>query len=151
MNILLVDDDKILAESTAKLIECIGEHQVYITDEPEEVVQQCLSGKIDVVMMDVNLPGAEWEGKSISGADLSRLLKIHPDTANIPIVLVTAYALVNEQEMLLETSKAEVFCSKPILDFDELLKSLANLSKNSLINFLSLNIERYKQCPRLQF
>lgn len=134
MNILLVDDDKILAESTAKLIECIGDHQVYITDEPEEVVQQCLSGKVDVVMMDVNLPGAEWEGKSISGADLSRLLKTQPQTAEIPIVLVTAYALVNEQEVLLETSKAEIFYSKPILDFDALLIKLRQLVKKEVGN-----------------
>jgi two-component system cell cycle response regulator DivK len=127
MNILLVDDDKILAESTAKLIECLGDHQVYITDEPQEVVQQCLSGKVDVVMMDVNLPGAEWEGQSISGADLSRFLKTQPQTADIPIVLVTAYALVNEQECLLETSQAEIFYSKPILDFDALLTKLRQL------------------------
>jgi CheY-like chemotaxis protein len=134
MNILLVDDDKILAESTAKLIECLGDHHVYITDEPQEVVQQCLSGKVDLVMMDVNLPGAEWEGKSISGADLSRFLKTQPQTADIPIVLVTAYALVNEQKVLLETSQAEIFYSKPILDFEALLTKLRQLVKKEINN-----------------
>ncbi len=127
MKILLVDDDTMLAETTATLIECTGDCQVYITDEPTEVFRQCQSGNIDVVMMDVNLPGAEWQGKSVSGADLSRLLKTQPQTANIPIILVTAYALVNEQHYLLETSKADSFYAKPILDFDLFLEGLKQL------------------------
>jgi two-component system cell cycle response regulator DivK len=127
LKILLVDDDTLLAETTATLIQCSGDHQVYITDEPTEVFRQCQSGNIDVVMMDVNLPGAEWQGKSVSGADLSRLLKTQPHTANIPIILVTAYALVNEQNYLLETSKADSFYAKPILDFDLFLEGLTQL------------------------
>jgi CheY-like chemotaxis protein len=80
-------------------------------------------------MMDVNLPGAEWEGISVSGADLSRLLKIQPQTANIPIVLVTAYALLNEQQYLLETSRADGFYAKPILDFESFLEQLTQLAQ----------------------
>ena len=128
MNILLVDDDNILAETTATLIEGMGGHQVYITDEPAEVFRQCKSGNIDVVMMDVNLPGSKWNGESVSGADLSRLLKTQPQTANIPIILVTAYALVNEQQYLLEVSQADSFWSKPILDFELLLERINQLT-----------------------
>jgi two-component system, cell cycle response regulator DivK len=134
LKILLVDDDTMLAETTATLIQGSGTHQVYITDEPTEVFRQCQSGNIDVVMMDVNLPGAQWEGQLVSGADLSRLLKTQPQTANIPIILVTAYALVNEQRYLLETSKADSFYAKPILDFELFLESLIKLVKKSSKN-----------------
>jgi CheY-like chemotaxis protein len=129
LKILLVDDDTLLAETTATLIQCTGDHQVYITDEPTEVFRQCQSGNVDVVIMDVNLPGAEWEGKSVSGADLSRLLKTQPQTTNIPVILVTAYALVNEQQYLLKTSQADSFYAKPILDFDSFLEELNQLVK----------------------
>ena len=129
MKILLVDDDTLLAETTATLIQCTGNHQVYITDEPGEVFRQCQSGNVDIVIMDVNLPGAEWEGKSVSGADLSRLLKTQPQTTNIPVILVTAYALVNEQQYLLKTSQADSFYAKPILDFDSFLEELNQLVK----------------------
>ncbi|HAZ45026.1 MAG TPA: response regulator [Cyanobacteria bacterium UBA11369] len=127
MNILLVEDDIILAESTACLIQRIGGHQVYITDEPTEVFRYCQSGTIDVVMMDVNLPGAEWQGEFVSGAELSRLLKIKPETADIPIVLVTAYALANEQQKLLEISQADGLYAKPITDFKAFLDMLVKL------------------------
>jgi CheY-like chemotaxis protein len=47
----------------------------------------------------------EWKDKSVSAADLSRLLKTQPPTTHIPIILMTAYALVNEQQYLLKTSQ----------------------------------------------
>ena len=127
MNILLVEDDIILAESTACLIKRIGGHQVYITDEPTEVIQYCQSGKIDVVMMDVHLPGAEWQGEFVNGAELSRLLKTQRETAHIPIVLVTAYALADEQQKLLEISQADGLYAKPITDFKAFLEILVKL------------------------
>ena len=127
MNILLVEDDIILAESTACLIERIGEHQVYITDEPVEVFEYCQSGKIDAIIMDVHLPGAEWQGELVNGADLSHLLKTQPETAHIPIVLVTAYALANEQQKLLEISKADGLYAKPITNFRSFLEMLIKL------------------------
>ncbi len=127
MNILLVEDDIILAESTACLIKRIGGHQVYITDEPTEVFRYCQSGIIDIVMMDVHLPAAEWQSEFVNGADLSRLLKTESETAHIPIVLVTAYALANEQQKLLEISKADGLYAKPIIDFKAFLEMLVKL------------------------
>ena len=127
-----MEDDTILAESTALLIQRIGGHQVYITDEPEEVFQYCQSGEVDVVMMDVNLPGAKWQGELISGTDLSRLLKTQPQTAELKIVLVTAYALENEKQNLLKTSQANALYAKPITDFRAFLEFLIQLSQNNV-------------------
>lgn len=121
MKILLVDDDYHLAKGTAKLIQRLGGHQVELADEPQNIFEQCQSGQIDLVLMDVNLPGAQWEGEEISGADISRLLKINPQTAHIPIILITAYAMASERQTFLETSLADDFCAKPITDYEKLL------------------------------
>lgn len=75
LNILLVEDNLPLAKSTAKLIERLGGHSVQITDEPQTIFELCSQGKVDIILMDINLSGAVWEGEEISGADLSRLLK----------------------------------------------------------------------------
>lgn len=130
MNILLVDDDYLLAKGTAKLIQRLGGHNVTITDSPEEIFQLCQAGMADVVLMDVNLPGATWEGQQVSGADLSRLLKTHPETARIPIIMVTAYAMLTERQTLLATSQADDFCIKPITDYEALLELIAKLCAN---------------------
>jgi CheY-like chemotaxis protein len=101
---------------------------VQITDDPAEIFCQCQAGDVHLVMMDVNLPGAQWEGQAVSGADLARLLKTHPQTAHIPIILVTAYAMVTERQVLLATSQADEFCTKPITNYDALLVAIAQLN-----------------------
>lgn len=127
MNILLVDDDYLLAKGTAKLIQRMGGHQVDVADEPAEIFKRCQSGAIDLVLMDVNLPGAEWDNQEVSGADIARLLKTDPQTAHIPIVLITAYAMLTERQALLAASKADEFCAKPITDYEKLLEIIAQL------------------------
>ena len=122
-----MEDNYHLALSTSKLIQRLGGHQVWITDEPEEVFRQCQTGLIDLVLMDVNLPGAEWQGQEVSGSDISSILKAQPETADIPIILLTAYAMESEQQALLTASKADDFCAKPITDYKALLKLLARL------------------------
>lgn len=127
MKILLVDDDYLLAKGTAKLLERLGGHQVVIRDEPAEIFQECQTGKVDIVLMDVNLPGAYWQDEEISGADLARFLKTNPQTAQIPIILLTAYALVSEREKLLQDSQADELLTKPITDYNAFLALMTQL------------------------
>lgn len=131
MQILLVDDDYLLAKGTAKLIQRLGGHQVEITDDPAKILQRCQSGEIQLVLMDVNLPGAHWAGQAVSGADLSRLIKQDPQTAHIPIILVTAYAMLTERQTLLAVSQADDFRTKPITDYEALLRAIAELCQTA--------------------
>ena len=128
-NVLLVDDDALLAKSTAKLLQRLGGHQVVIADEPAAIVSHCRSQPTDIVLMDVNLPGAEWGGHAVSGADLAHLLKNHPETAHLPIILVTAYAMLNERQALLDRSQANTLCVKPITDYQALLELIDRLCR----------------------
>lgn len=126
-NVLLVDDDVLLAKGTAKLIQRLGGHQVTISDDPADIVLRCQSQPVDIVLMDVNLPGAEWEGQAVSGADLAHVLKNHPRTAHLPIILVTAYAMMDERQALLERSQADALCAKPITNYKSLLELIDRL------------------------
>lgn len=78
-------------------------------------------------MMDVNLPEAQWQGQAVSGADLARILKNQSHTAHIPIILVTAYAMVAERKALLASFQADEFCGKPITDYQALLELINRL------------------------
>ncbi len=127
MKILLVDDDYLLAKATAKLIERLGGHQVIISDEPVKIFQECQAGNVDLVLMDVNLPGACWKQEEISGADLARSLKTDPKTSHIPIILLTAYAMLSEQEKLLHASQADKLLTKPITDYNAFLGLITRL------------------------
>lgn len=111
----------------AKLIERLSGYQVLVTDKLDDIFQRCEAGEIDLVIMDVNLPEAHWEGKDISGADISRLLKSNSKTAKIPIILITAYALESERQSLLNISQADEFYIKPITDYDNLVRTINQL------------------------
>lgn len=137
MNILLVDDDYLLAKGTAKLLERLGGHQVLITDSPEEIFRRTQAGEVDLVLMDVNLPEAQWNGEEVSGADMAKILKTNPQTAEIPIILVTAYAMQGEQQKLLATSQADGFFAKPITEYESLLQLMTQLHKARLQSNLS--------------
>lgn len=130
LRILLVEDNLPLAKSTAKLIERLGGHQVSITDEPKTIWELCTAGKVDIILMDINLSGASWAGEEVSGTDLSRLLKAQPETAHIPIILLTAYAMESEREPFLADSQADEFVTKPISDYAALIKAIKRLAQN---------------------
>ena len=124
-----MDDDYLLARGTAKLIQRLGGHQIDITDDPGAIFERCQSGEVDLVLMDVNLPGAQWHNQEVSGADIARLLKTESQTAHIPIILITAYAMLTERQALLSISKANEFCAKPITDYEKLLEIIARLGR----------------------
>jgi two-component system, cell cycle response regulator DivK len=134
LNILLVDDDYLLAKGTAKLIERLSDYPVAVADEPEEIFRLCQSGAVDVVLMDVNLPGAYWQEEEVSGADLSRILKTDPKTAYIPIILLTAYALLSERQRLLQISLADDLYTKPVTDYEALLRLITRFYEASREN-----------------
>lgn len=129
MKVLLVEDDRLLAKGTAKLIERMGGHQVEVTDDPDTIFTLCDRGSIDLIIMDVNLPGAKWQGEEVSGADLSRLLKKNDRTNNIPIVILTAYAMATEKKALLAVSHADELFTKPVKDFHKLIEAIDRLCK----------------------
>ncbi|MGF1488612.1 MAG: response regulator [Prochloraceae cyanobacterium] len=129
MKILLVEDDLLVAKSTARLIERMGGHQVKVSDSPTEVIESCQSGKIDLVLMDINLPGAKWQDEDVSGAELAKLLKTEDKTAHIPIIILTAYALTSEKEDLLNISGADELLTKPIRDYSTLMRLIEKLTK----------------------
>ncbi|MEI1376947.1 response regulator [Nostoc sp. UHCC 0926] len=127
LNILLVEDNQLLAKGTAKLIERLGGHQVFITAEPKEIFRQCEAGTVELVIMDINLPGAKWQGQKVDGSMLSRYLKAQ--WKQIPIILVTAYAMPAEQHLLLSQSGADSCYTKPITDYDAFLDMITLLGE----------------------
>ncbi|MCC5655228.1 response regulator [Nostoc sp. XA013] len=127
LNILLVEDNQLLAKGTAKLIERLGGHQVFITVEPKEIFQRCEAGAVELVIMDINLRGVRWQGEKVDGSMLSRHLKAQ--WKQIPIILVTAYTMPADQHLLLSESGADSCYTKPITDYDSFLDTISLLGQ----------------------
>lgn len=137
MKILLVEDDYLLGRSTARLLEKLGDHRVRLTHKAADVFKHCESGWSDLVIMDVNLPGTFWQGKEVSGIDLSRMLKLQPETTHLPIVLLTAYAGKDKVVQMLSDSSANYLCTKPVIDYEAFLQLLEQLYRGEEVQELT--------------
>jgi two-component system cell cycle response regulator DivK len=127
LRILIVEDDYFLAKGMAKLIQRLSGFRVIISHKLDEVFQLCQGKEVDLIIMDIHLPEADYDKKNVSGVDISRFLKSNPQTAKIPIILITAYAAESERQSLLDISKADDFYPKPIIDYDNLVQSINRL------------------------
>lgn len=137
MNILLVEDDYLLGRGTARLLEKLGDHRVRLTHKAADVFRLCESGGIDLVIMDINLPGTVWQGEEVTGVDLSRMLKSQPTTAHLPIVLLTGHASQADRIRLISEALANELCTKPIDDYAGFLSLLAKVQAGHSIHGLN--------------
>lgn len=118
--ILVVDD----IPANVKLLEVrlLAEYfEVLTAFNGPDAIAACEGGKIDVVLLDVMMPGMD-------GFEVCRRLKADPATAHIPIVMVTALDHVSDRVRGLEVG-ADDFLTKPVNDLQLVtrVKSLVRL------------------------
>ncbi len=91
LNILIVEDDRLIASVIKLQVKKLGHKSVGVVSSGEDAIEESISKKPDVVLMDINLDGplngieaADIINKKIntrvifiSGEDESRLLKIY--------------------------------------------------------------------------
>jgi CheY-like chemotaxis protein len=114
--VLIVEDDLINARVFAKILSKRGGLEVRHTENVEEVMKIVQSHEIDLILMDVSLSRSVYQGKSVDGIKITQMLKSDPQTAYLPIILVTAHAMEGDRENFLNQSGADGYISKPVVD-----------------------------------
>ena len=118
--ILVVDD----VPANVKLLEVrlLAEYfEVLTAFNGPDAIETCENGKVDVVLLDVMMPGMD-------GFEVCRRLKNDPATSHIPVVMVTALDQVSDRIRGLEAG-ADDFLTKPVNDLQLMtrVKSLVRL------------------------
>lgn len=85
-NILIVDDNKDLTEIYCTCLITEG-FNVAIANSSEKALEQIQKSKPDLILLDIIMPG-------LKGPELFTKLKENPETKNIKIVFMTAYASI---------------------------------------------------------
>jgi CheY-like chemotaxis protein len=122
--ILIVEDNLENAELLRLFLERKGGLECRICVDGEEIVDLCESGKIQLVVMDVQLNNTYLKGRPVSGVELTCVLKSNPSTRHIPVLIATAHAMREQREEFLKTSGAEGYFSKPVEDYDRLIAEI---------------------------
>ncbi|MGK7901652.1 MAG: response regulator [Hormoscilla sp.] len=125
--VLIVEDDIINRRVFSKILTKRGGLQVKDTENVDEVMEIVTAGEADIILMDVSLSNSVYQGKSVDGIEITQMLKADPQTANIPIILVTAHAMEGDRENFLSESGADGYISKPVVDHKEFVNKILSL------------------------
>ena len=118
--ILVVDD----IPANVRLLEArlLAEYfEVFTATGGVEAIETCATSKVDVVLLDVMMPGMD-------GFEVCRRLKADPATSHIPVVMVTALDQTSDRIRGLEAG-ADDFLTKPVNDLQLMtrVKSIVRL------------------------
>lgn len=128
--VLIVEDDQVNARVFSKILTKRGGLAVKHTENVEEVMQIAQAGEADIILMDVSLARSVYKGRAVDGIKITQMLKSDPQTANLPIILVTAHAMAGDREQFLEQSGADGYISKPVVDHQEFVDQIMALLPN---------------------
>jgi two-component system, cell cycle response regulator DivK len=125
--VLIVEDDLINARVFSKILTKRGGFAVKHTENVEEVMEIAQARGADIILMDVSLSRSVYKGKSVDGIKITQMLKEDPQTADLPIILVTAHAMEGDRENFLTQSGADGYISKPVVDHQAFVDQVQGL------------------------
>jgi DNA-binding response OmpR family regulator len=103
-SILIVDDEEDVVRPLAFRLGVEG-YAVLMEPDGELGYRTAVSERPDVILLDVMMPG-------IDGLELCRILKGKPETAHIPIIMLTARTTIGDVEKAFEV-QADDYVGKP--------------------------------------
>ena len=115
--VLLVEDNAVNAEMLSRRLAKRG-YAVTLAEDGLQALERAGIDKPDLILMDVSLP-------QLDGLEATRRLKADPMTARIPVIVLTAHAMVSDREKSFEAG-CQDFETKPV-DLARLLEKMARL------------------------
>jgi CheY-like chemotaxis protein len=114
--ILLVEDNEMNRDMLSRRLQRKG-YSVMIARDGEQGLSVACSEMPDLILMDISLP-------LIDGCEVTRRLKANPRTRHIPVIALTAHALVMDRELAFDAG-CDDYDTKPI-DFGRLSEKIEN-------------------------
>ncbi|WP_072619484.1 response regulator [Spirulina major] len=114
--VLIVEDDPMNRLVFSRVLTKRGQFEVRCTEDVDDVLDTAKAGNVDIVLMDIGLPNSYYQGKAVNGVQITQLLKANPETAHLPVVLVTAFNMPGDRDRYLKQSGADGYIPKPVVD-----------------------------------
>ena len=115
--ILIVEDNPLNRDMLSRRLEKRG-YSVITAPDGEQGYALALSELPDLILMDISLP-------EMDGWQVINLLKAERTTREIPLIVLTAHALVNDRAKALEIGCDDYF-TKPV-DFERFVQTMGRL------------------------
>lgn len=124
--ILIVEDNALVGKFFRMALERAGGYSCMVTEDVPAILAEAEAGIVDLVLLDVSLSNAEWEGQLVNGIELCQILK-RKSPRHLPVLLVTAHAMSGDRERFLKSSGADGYLEKPVYDSSVLVAKVREL------------------------
>lgn len=121
--ILIVEDNDLNLKLFRDLLGANG-YETIETREGLEAISLTRNMMPDLILMDIQLP-------EISGLDITKKIKADPSICDIPIVAVTAFAMKDDEDKIMQAG-CEAYLSKPIA-IDQFLSTIRRLLEPEVV------------------
>lgn len=115
--ILLVEDNEMNRDMLSRRLQRKG-YSVIIAVDGEQGLATAYSEMPDLILMDISLP-------FIDGYEVTRRLKANPRTKHIPVIALTAHALLTDRDKAMKAGCND-YDTKPV-DFSRLTEKIETL------------------------
>jgi two-component system, cell cycle response regulator DivK len=115
--ILLVEDNEMNRDMLSRRLQRKG-YSVLIAVDGEQGLATAYSEMPDLILMDISLP-------FIDGYEVTRRLKANPRTKHIPVIALTAHALLTDRDKAMRAGCND-YDTKPV-DFSRLTEKIETL------------------------
>jgi CheY-like chemotaxis protein len=108
LRVLLAEDNPVNQKVAVRLLENLG-HRVDVVAGGQDAVAAALTGRFDVVLMDLQMP-------VLDGAEATRLIRAHERnraSGRLPIVALSAHSAAEEETRCLEAGM-DAYLAKPL-------------------------------------
>ncbi len=124
--IIVVEDNALVAKFFKMALERAGGFSCLVSEDVPLILGEVQAGTVDLVLLDLSLSNAEWEGQLVNGVELCRILK-EKSPKHLPVLLATAHAMSGDRERFLEASGADGYLEKPVYDSAMLVNKVLEL------------------------
>ena len=105
--ILYIEDCETQHDILEQLLELGSEYEVDVASDGEEGVKKTRAWRPDIVLMDIRTPGRT------NGLAAIRQMRDSPGTADIPIIVISAWGSAKHKEQVLRAG-ADAHFTKPV-------------------------------------
>ena len=115
--ILIVEDNEMNRDMLSRRLQRRG-FEVVLAEDGAEGVAMAKTELPDIILMDMSLP-------VMNGWEATRLIRATPETANIPVIALTAHSMPGDREKAIEAGCND-YDVKPV-ELPRLLQKMADL------------------------
>lgn len=119
VRVLLVDDSKLARNHIRRVLNGLGLQKILEAENGAEALTLLKDNTFDLVVTDYNMP-------EMDGRELSEFIRFNPDTAHIPIIMVTSESTSSLHMANIHQTGVNALCDKPF-EVNEVRKMLASL------------------------